>query len=666
MNGQLWHLRQIRCGPVASPRLLIDALTIPSGVTALMGPSGAGKSTLLNLLIEFEQPNAGTLERIRCHAAAASATNATSATKMPQSSEQAGRTPRLAWVPADFGLWPHLTVEQHLQLVAPKHADHSEALLTGFELQSVRRSRPETLSTGERARLSVARALSLQADLLIMDEPFAHVDPSRIDRYWQLLREQLQSTQASLVFSSHQPEAVLREADFLVCLDAGRVTWTGTPADLYHAPPTFALGALLGPLNWFSPDDATDWLDHSAAVAKTDATAHTAAHSITESPPTTLPEAVGFGVRPEQLSLTREAATNLQLQRSWQVGPYQQSEIRSQRSGQSKVIVHRPVREIAPGDRVSIRLSLLVLLVLFGCMLTGLSGCRESSGDDPVLKVRPPQHSLLPSDGARLPAARAMTFSPAGELFVLDDVGRVVVYDATGEWSRQWWMPAYQVGRPEGICVLRDGRLAVADTHYHRVVFFDQQGNTLGTFGEFGYDAGQFVYCSAVAQDEAGFLYVSEYGGNDRIQKFTPQGESVLAFGTVGTEPGEFQRPSGIVCQQGTIFVSDAINSRVQAFDAQGKFLRIVADAQTAGLYYPYDIARGADNSLFVIEYGAGRLTRLATDGKVLGRYGREGRGVGHFWTPWGLAINTEGPQQGKIVVADTGNRRLVELRWEE
>ena len=75
-------------------------------------------------------------------------------------------------------------------------------------------------------------------------------------------------------------------------------------------------------------------------------------------------------------------------------------------------------------------------------------------------------------------------------------------------------------------------------------------------------------------------------------------------------------------------------------------------------LHYPYDVCAGADGSLYVVEYGAGRVTHLGLDGRLLGRFGASGRGAEQFFTPWGIAIDS----QGRLLVADTGNHRIVEL----
>ena len=127
----------------------------------------------------------------------------------------------------------------------------------------------------------------------------------------------------------------------------------------------------------------------------------------------------------------------------------------------------------------------------------------------------------MPPDGRKIPAPRAISVGPNNDYYVLDDAGRVLVFNKTGTLLKQWRMPEYDVGKPEGICIFKDGRIAVADTHYHQVVFFDSSGEVLSTLGAFGEDPGQFIYPVAIVQDDAENFYVCEYGGNDRIQKFS-------------------------------------------------------------------------------------------------------------------------------------------------
>jgi iron(III) transport system ATP-binding protein len=284
-------------------------------------------------------------------------------------------------------------------------------------------------------------------------------------------------------------------------------------------------------------------------------------------------------------------------------------------------------------------------------------GCNGADG--PALRVKREDYWSMPPDGPRIPAPRGMTVSPDGEYLVLDNAGRVLVFDETGKLQRTWWMPEYSVGKPEGICVLKDGRIAVADTHYHRVVFFDHDGHVTGMFGQQGSKPGDFVYPVALTQDDQENLYICEYGQNDRVQKFRPDGTFVLQFGSFGTEDGQFQRPSGIAWFDGRVYVVDAFNNRVQVFDEDGKLVAILGTSdRISELHYPYDISVTNQGELFVVEYGAGRVSKFDRSGKLLGRYGHTGTGVAEFTTPWGLTVD----RRGRVYVCDTGNRRIVEL----
>jgi sugar lactone lactonase YvrE len=277
----------------------------------------------------------------------------------------------------------------------------------------------------------------------------------------------------------------------------------------------------------------------------------------------------------------------------------------------------------------------------------------------PQIPVREWRAWNLPSDGSSLPTPRSVASVPGDQIAVLDTAGRVLIYTADGALVRQWKMLDVSVGKPEGITVLKDGRIVVCDTHYHRIVYFDAEGHVLKTFGQHGTAPGEFIYPVGITKDAQENLYVCEYGGHDRVQKFTREGAYLLEFGSFGTAPGEFQRPAGLTWNAGRIYVTDAVNNRVLVFTDEGKFKGLLgADGQPLSFDLPYDIALGGEGSLYVIEYGAGRLSRVGLDGKLLAQYGRTGGGEGEFGTPWGLCIDPK----GRIFIADTRNRRLVRL----
>jgi DNA-binding beta-propeller fold protein YncE len=278
----------------------------------------------------------------------------------------------------------------------------------------------------------------------------------------------------------------------------------------------------------------------------------------------------------------------------------------------------------------------------------------------PVLRVKETRYWSLPSEGHKLPGPRSITTGVNDDIVVLDTAGRVLVYGADRNLKKKWWMPEYSVGRPEGVCVLKDGRVVVCDTHYHRVVMFDADGKVLRMFGGKGSGPGKFEYPVAVTVDDRENLYIAEYYGNDRVQKFTSDGTFLLQIGKSGTAPGELLRPQGLAWHAGKLYVVDAANNRVQKFDAgSGAFEAILGlPGQPLKLRLPYDIEVGNDNKLYVVEYGAGCVTKLDLDGRILGRFGSTGSGEGQLNTPWGITIDT----RMRIHVGDTGNRRIVEL----
>jgi len=302
-----------------------------------------------------------------------------------------------------------------------------------------------------------------------------------------------------------------------------------------------------------------------------------------------------------------------------------------------------------------------MLALLFVAMFT-FTACKRDDGT-PVLPVKSWRTWMLPTDGAMQPTPRSLTTGPHDELAVMDTAGRVLIYDANGALLRQWKMLDVQFGKPEGIVWLKDDRIVVCDTHYRRLVWFDQQGHVLKTLGQHGKGRGEFIYPVGICKDAAENLYVCEYGGNDRVQVFTRDGEWLREFGSPGTGTAQFQRPSGLVWHEGKVFVADAINNRVLVFKDSGEFTGLLGagtDGKSALTFnLPYDITLAPDGALYVIEYGAGRLTKLSLDGKLLGRYGNSGTGEAQFATPWGLTVDS----QMRVLVADTKNRRIVALQ---
>ena len=232
----LWQLDNVSLAPA---RLRGITLAIPRGVTAVLGWSGAGKTSLLNLLVGFEKPDAGTISG----------------------------PAKTAWVPQNSGLWPHCTAREHLE-ISGASAAQCDVLFASFDLTEKARALPDEMSEGEQSRLAVARALAADSAVLVMDEPLVHVDPARVGKYWRAIREHVARTGASLVFSTHEPEAALGEATQVICLRDGCVLHAGETLALYENPPTPETMECLGAGNWFTPEEARAWLGIEIATAR--------------------------------------------------------------------------------------------------------------------------------------------------------------------------------------------------------------------------------------------------------------------------------------------------------------------------------------------------------------------------------------------------------------
>ena len=257
---------------------------------------------------------------------------------------------------------------------------------------------------------------------------------------------------------------------------------------------------------------------------------------------------------------------------------------------------------------------------------------------------------------------RAIATEPAGTVLVVDKAGRAQRFSAKGAFEAEWRMPETQRGKPVGLTVHPDGRIFVADTHYHRVLIFDPGGKVVGSFSLEGQVNGESALPTDVAIDEEGFIYVSEYHGNDRITKWSPGLEFVRAFGEQPIQGEHLSRPAGIdIDDDQTLWVADACNHRIVRFSLNGEVLAVFGERGRAPgqLRYPYDIAVSPEGTILVCEYGGNRLQWFSKDGRSLRTWGRSGRAPGELVAPWGAAY---GPG-GNVYIVDSLNSRIQILR---
>ena len=231
-TGSSWMIRLSQvCKSYGHTQALapID-LEIPAGETlAIIGPSGCGKSTLLRLIVGLIQPDAG---EIQFEGALLNPANVLEARR------------RMGYVIQEGGLFPHLTVRDNVSVMAHylgRDRDWIDARLAelarlvGLPAELMPRF-PAELSGGQRQRVSLMRALMLDPDLLLLDEPLGALDPMIRYRLQQELKAIFAQLGKTVIMVTHDIAEAAFFGHTLVLMRDGRIVQTGSLRELAGAP----------------------------------------------------------------------------------------------------------------------------------------------------------------------------------------------------------------------------------------------------------------------------------------------------------------------------------------------------------------------------------------------------------------------------------------------
>jgi osmoprotectant transport system ATP-binding protein len=210
---------------------------LPGSIVALLGQSGCGKSTLLRVITGVVQPCAGAVLFSGEEVFSASTTNIS-----PERREHIRHT--IGYMIQDGGLFPHLTAEQNILLIWQYlRRSSTEAIarikdlcaLTKFPADALSRY-PAQLSGGQRQRVALMRALMLNPALLLLDEPFAALDPIIRHDLQDDVKRIVKALGKTLLLVTHDVSEAAFFADRMVIMDGGQILQQGTFQEIRTKP----------------------------------------------------------------------------------------------------------------------------------------------------------------------------------------------------------------------------------------------------------------------------------------------------------------------------------------------------------------------------------------------------------------------------------------------
>ena len=211
----------------------------PGELLTLLGPSGCGKTTTLRMLAGLESPTRGRI-----------LIGGEDVTRLPANRRD------VSMVFQSYALFPHMSVAENvayglesggMKAREARAAAESGLALVGLEGMGARL--PSELSGGQQQRVAVARALVLEPQVLLLDEPLSNLDARLRRRVRTEIRELQQRLGFTAVYVTHDQEEALAVSDRIVVMQGGRIAQEGAPRELYEAPASEFIADFIGEAN---------------------------------------------------------------------------------------------------------------------------------------------------------------------------------------------------------------------------------------------------------------------------------------------------------------------------------------------------------------------------------------------------------------------------------
>ncbi|MDC0933547.1 ABC transporter ATP-binding protein, partial [Arcobacteraceae bacterium] len=216
-------------------------------IISLLGKSGSGKSTLLNIIAGFERSQNGTMFL----------NNKVLSDKNTFVEPQQRN---IGFVFQNYALFPHMTIFDNItfgidSLPKEEKIQIATKLLSLVHLNGFEARYPHELSGGQQQRIALIRAMALNPELILLDEPFSGIDTMLKAQIQKELLAILKSTHKTAIIVTHDASEAMAMSDKIIYLDDGKITQYGTPQNIYKNPKTKNIAKSFGVANFITKDN---------------------------------------------------------------------------------------------------------------------------------------------------------------------------------------------------------------------------------------------------------------------------------------------------------------------------------------------------------------------------------------------------------------------------
>lgn len=269
---------------------------------SLLGPSGCGKTTTLRCIAGLEQPTSGEV-----YVGGRLVSSVEKGVMVPP--ERRG----IGMVFQNYAVWPHMTVEQNI--VYPlKIARASKVRIRStlsnivdlLKLSGLEKRYPAELSGGQQQRVALGRALAMDPEVMLLDEPLSNLDAKLREQMRFELKDLQRKTGIAILYVTHDQVEAMAMSDRVAVMNSGVIVQEGTPYEIYKSPADKFVADFIGTMN-FLPCEVLEWRDGLATLRLRNGSV------VRINSPEVGRGTYSFAVRPEDLLLNREEGVECQV-----------------------------------------------------------------------------------------------------------------------------------------------------------------------------------------------------------------------------------------------------------------------------------------------------------------------------------------------------------------